>query len=421
MAFFIILLLVSYSIVSLAALSNYQLKNLEFNIIKADSKSVYLVVDGHRYNILNPETVSALGYDFSQLTYVTEQVLDEIPLGGQESDVYNPSIFDDFLKQMRLKQTKWAAYESDEAAKFHLRALSKRRVLIVTVDNRKLDSNKTNNFLHSSYYSPTLAINFKYATRHDYDFIAIRCNSTGILQDIQQKYNLTIDDIRRQEILMEPSNDPLALDKDRLTTFNVKLKQARASPWAKLPALALILDLLERDESVSNVTSYDMVWYLDSDLAINPELHKKSLPDMLVHMTHNLVAGLPLSETSILFFSNAPYAAIPCTGSIVFFPGFGLARDLVTEWWDHDFAVKNFHHEYEQASLWDMLKSHHNITEHYSYSHSLKQFPPCEGQFLCHLGHPWSNVRMKVSENKLSHNEHSTHWLFHNFCEPIQF
>ena len=361
-----------------------------------------------------------VGLSFDEINYVEGTVLDQIPLSPLKIDTYNPSpVIKTFIEEFKANRTSmFNRQKAEYRISFDSRFNAHSKALMIMMDNNDLNDNKTDNFHLETYYSPALAINFAYAQKHDYDLLVLKVNATNLISDVIKRYNMTMEDVLRQQSLKEHDNGrQWSYRKDDVSVFNSHLKELRAAPWSKLPALALIADALSTEKKM-NVSSYDLIWYMDSDFVVNPILHDNSLYDVLTQIdsrdSHGVTSGVSLAQTSMIFFSNAPYASVPCSGSIIFVPSpkplssssssslsspslsFQLVRDLLVDWWDHDIPAKNFHHEYEQASLWDLLGANHRIVDHYSYIHSMKQFPPCEGQIFCHIGHPWRKERMKI-------------------------
>jgi hypothetical protein len=142
---------------------------------------------------------------------------------------------------------------------------------------------------------------------------------------------------------------------------------------------------------------YEYILYLDSDFVINAKMRSRSVPQAMREWLNDSSAvhsGVPLTNASFIFFSNAPYAPIPCTGMIMLQSRRPETAELLLEWWNKNISHKNFVHEYEQFALWDWMRERGRIVNASSYLHKEKQFPPCnDNQWLCHYPirrkHPW--------------------------------
>lgn len=98
---------------------------------------------------------------------------------------------------------------------------AKKKCLLVSIDNRELNTNVNDN----SYASKTAVLNLDYAKHHNYDFLYVQN---------------TITDLEKETRTQFPSADivpPTDNAKDAATAFHVGLMQFRAASWAKLPAL----------------------------------------------------------------------------------------------------------------------------------------------------------------------------------------
>lgn len=97
----------------------------------------------------------------------------------------------------------------------------KKKCLLVSIDNRELNTNVNDN----SYASKTAVLNLDYAKHHNYDFLYVQ----NIVTDLEKETRIQF-----------PSADivpPTDNAKDAATAFHVGLMQFRAASWAKLPAL----------------------------------------------------------------------------------------------------------------------------------------------------------------------------------------
>ncbi len=100
-------------------------------------------------------------------------------------------------------------------------AASKKKCLIVSIDNRELKSDVNDN----SYATKTAVINLDYAKHHNYDFLYVQ----NIVTDVEKE---TRAQFPKADIVPPTDNA-----KDAATAFHVGLLQFRAASWAKLPAL----------------------------------------------------------------------------------------------------------------------------------------------------------------------------------------
>jgi len=150
------------------------------------------------------------------------------------------------------------------------------KTLLLMVDNRAVDVTTT--IEQASYFILNAVINYQYAKKHGYDFVILRLNSTGLIDDVERIYHQSGRDIE-----LELNNSLIAstnLQKTGIALYNPLLKQFRSSPWAKVPVMAYILDMLRVDREQSpELPQYDIVFYLDSDAGMNPKLQNRSVSD----------------------------------------------------------------------------------------------------------------------------------------------
>ena len=101
--------------------------------------------------------------------------------------------------------------------------------------------------------------------------VILRLNATELITDVENVYNQSGGDIQRE--IEESNPNPGDVIKNSVSLFHPKLRQFRASPWAKVPAILFLLDMLSMDRSIdSSLPQYDMIFYLDSDAAMTPVL-----------------------------------------------------------------------------------------------------------------------------------------------------
>lgn len=280
--------------------------------------------------------------------------------------------------------------------------VDKLKTLLIMVDNRDLENNLKSQTL--SYFSLTSAINYEYAKRHGYDFILFKVNNKNITTEVFNKYGMKSDEAEstaKSHMKMGWASET----KQTISVFNTELRQFRATPWAKI-ALLWNLVAITNKEHLSFNKQWDYIFYLDSDFVINPTFHSRSLSEAMISWsTHSP----KVSQSPLIFFSNAPYSHRPCTGGMLVQTHNDMSSTLLADWWNWNIPYNNFAHEYEQAALWEMLDKNHPIKTNMIYLHSERQFPPCNDLWLCHLGHPWQEERMRtlhdMAENTLKYND----------------
>jgi len=235
---------------------------------------------------------------------------------------------------------------------------------MIMVDNRELETEWHS--ANMNYLSLTSSINFNYAQRHGYDFLLFRLTNKHLTSKVYQKYHFkSLEAIQTANNYMnEYWTSPT---KQELSVFNPHLRQYRASPWAKLTVVWNLLILLSNEKlnmSQKLIKDWDYIFYVDSDLAINPTFHGRSLNDVL----NAWIPSYPkVNESPIVFFSNYPFLPYPCSGGVLFKTNHQLSAELVAEWWNWNLSDHNFVHEYEQAALWDMLAKNHSIKYNITY------------------------------------------------------
>eukprot|EP01036_Dinobryon_divergens_P034645 gene34644-44790_t len=173
--------------------------------------------------------------------------------------------------------------------------------------------------------------------------------------------------------------------KSRAVAFNVKFKTFRAPAWARILALWHIL------QSKYVKSSYDYLWYMDSDVVFSTAKDKwaQSLDDFFAQKDLVEYGPDPASSASILMFNNYPWSEhfFPCTGAILLNVQHPLTAYLMKEWWDYEVLKKyNFEHDYEQSGIRKMLHDGHIVMKHFTYLKE-RQFPPTNDTYwIKHYG-----------------------------------
>jgi len=103
----------------------------------------------------------------------------------------------------------------------HASTTTKKKCLIVSIDNRELKTDVTDN----SYATKTAVINLNYAQHHNYDFLYVQNQVTDVEKETRAQFP--------KADIVPPTDNA----KDAATAFHVGLLQFRAASWAKLPAL----------------------------------------------------------------------------------------------------------------------------------------------------------------------------------------
>lgn len=203
------------------------------------------------------------------------------------------------------------------------------RVLIVTSDNRPLDYSSSRLFIQKS-----TIINYQYALIHGYDY----------------KY-----------FVVDYKQNKRTSSKNAASCYNSALKQERAGPWSKLQVLWYVYSQLS--------TKYDWFLYLDSDAVIVNQ--SVSLYDYMEYVSYIVSRDrgchfLLHPKCDIVFMHNKPFTlTFPNSGVFLFRkadpiqnPFDTMTAKLLQLWWHHNRSDKNFVHDYEQSSLWNILYQH---------------------------------------------------------------
>ena len=245
---------------------------------------------------------------------------------------------------------------------FGLVGCQKPRVLVVQVDNRGLPEieggnatqaeNRESQLSTASYWSLTPVLNHHYCRRHGYDYLLIQplVNETEILRSLGSSTSG-----------IEGWDRSTKDGRAAIGAVHPGLGQARAASWAKLPTLLFVLLQLG--------TSYDLVWYLDSDIGISDQVSGRSLQEKFDEWASGSKCLGPPRNTScinwgvqdvfsspMLLFPNSPFGdREPCAGTFMLRPN--TAASMLLEWWDVNMPHKNFGLMHEQDALWNLTSS----------------------------------------------------------------
>jgi hypothetical protein len=240
-------------------------------------------------------------------------------------------------------------------------ASGNQKILLIMVDNRDLDS--TFHSPNMSYFPLSAAINYEYAKHHGYGFLLFNVNNNDVVSNVYSKYGVN----STSASVTADSHMKMGWatkEKQKISVFNAKLRQFRATPWAKIALMWNLVTVISQDEILS---VWDFVFYLDSDFVINPKFHSRSIAEAFKSWSAHSAA---VSKASMIFFSNAPYSHRPCTGGMLVSISHENSVQLLADWWNWDIPYNNFAHEYEQAALWEMIDANHKLKSHMVYLHS---------------------------------------------------
>jgi len=209
------------------------------------------------------------------------------------------------------------------------------KVLMVSVDSRQLKPNLQN----TDYVTMSSILVSDYAQKNGYDYIKITSNHSKLFENVEKKYN------RKSKLGIG--------DKYGVTIFHPGLGQFRASSWAKMPLLWHAYDQFGE--------YYDYLWYVDSDLTINPMFNDRYLSSELEKWqndTHRHVFwGSNPKDATFLFFNNFPWREdMPCAGTFLM-KSTNLGEKMLREWWDYNLEIKNWYDFMEQDALWYMIEN----------------------------------------------------------------
>jgi hypothetical protein len=290
-------------------------------------------------------------------------------------------------------------------------AVNPDEILILMVDNRPFERDFHTNS-SDSYVSRSCVMNFEYAKLHGYSFAVVRPEEVKITNEMQQKYFLSEDAIfKQQEPHLKTHVGWASAQKTQAASFNVQLRQFRASPWSRLPVIWLLSKLskyVHHSQPFNNASSnnfhehhkfktngtvdqllmrnWKYILYMDSDAVINPEFFNQSLTaniDVWRNLPKSDGTAKPFDETCLVFFSNLPYNSWPCTGIFLVDLQNPHTSDLLLEWWNFNDAAMNWVHEYEQEAfntLW-MRYKWNTVHAHTTLLTSVRQFAPFDHYF----------------------------------------
>ena len=211
---------------------------------------------------------------------------------------------------------------------------SKLKILIVQVDSRQLDIEDP---VKASYVTIAAVLNYNYAKKHGYDFVFVHPSID--IKTVEEKFNVK-----------EPPSESLKDPNVKTSAFHTGFKRFRGASWNKIPALWHILTTKGSD--------YDLILYVDSDLAVTSANAGKSIVDMYMHWRNNQDVrwGLEdITKTGMLFFSNSPYGDWePCLAAFFLRPK--LAIPMLLEWWNFDYQQKDYTFQYEQDVAWKIYQ-----------------------------------------------------------------
>jgi hypothetical protein len=280
------------------------------------------------------------------------------------------------------------------------------KTLIVMVDNRELQETSIEK---SKYLTLNAFVNYKYAQRNGYDFLVVNVNSTNLKEDVEARFGSR----RKETIDQRKATSSQQANKDMATTFNFITNGYRESPWAKIPVLMYILEMLAM-ETIDGKYEYDVILFIDSDACFNPSLHYRTVSDFFNfwnHHHHLVFVGNQIRSASIIMPSDYPLETLeneplPCTGImwLKVHQNHRKLQETLQLWWNTDVTTP-LPHNYEQTAL-------HNIL----YARNLSQFVQlnpeialihgehqwflqydwkpiiklCDNQFICHAMHLYS-------------------------------
>jgi len=275
------------------------------------------------------------------------------------------------------------------------------RVLVVTVDHRELSEEMDS----AGYTSLSAVLNYNYATKHGYDYRFYHVSTD--LARVKRKYNAT-----------PPAASVAAADGLRARSYHPGRAEFRDYTWSKLPVLWHI---------ASAVRQYDLILYLDSDVAMTAVNEHRSIQEAIVHWddSYKVVWGVKdLKKAGIMFLPEMPPDSNkPAVGAFIFRPK--LARHMFKVWWDAPSqpSAADDHHTSDQRALWELLSmgngsssgsgsgsgsSHHTaaITASTVSLINELQYPGAEGAtvddwclrqgWICHVGNRWAKDRHRI-------------------------
>ena len=211
---------------------------------------------------------------------------------------------------------------------------TKLKILIVQVDSRQLDVEDP---IKASYVTIAAVLNYNYAKKHGYDFVYVHPSID--VKDIEEKFNVK-----------EPPSESLKDQNVKTSAFHPTFKRFRGASWNKIPTIWHILTTKGLD--------YDLVFYVDSDLAVASANSGKSIVDMYMKWRNSKDVrwGVEdITKTGMLLFSNSPYGDWePCMAAMLMRPK--LAIPMLLEWWNFDFKEKDYGFQFEQDVAWKIYQ-----------------------------------------------------------------
>lgn len=316
---------------------------------------------------------------------------------------------------------------------------SKKRILVVTIDHRELDSELRN----ASHQSLSAAINYNYAKLHGYDYVYIHptLNETRVRRDFglrKKKVVVTVDPSADQQhesggeeedhqsaggggsFRRRRKQHPSApvhghhLD-DAPTAFHPGLKEFRGSSWCRLPTLWHVIKQYEG--------KYDYLFVIDSDLVISAVHQNVTVEQKLQEwQSKKGITWGPkeLSKAGIIFFPNSPFGNWePATGVLLIQPT-PMAAAMIKEWWDFEWPEKAFSLMYEQDVLWRVYQwtpqSVFTLNQQNAAMVQERQFPVdmsvdewcLRKAWICHVSGSWAKDRNRLF-HRILHSEFVQH------------
>jgi hypothetical protein len=376
-------------------------------IIDTGDGKVYFVMDSKKHHIDDDRTLEALFFSKSDAFPLSSAEVSSLSSGNGINANWRVMSEDAFYRMANQ------IHNCDDLKKpLNLTGDSKGlETLLLMVDNRAIDVQTTID--KASYFILNLVINFQYAKKHGYDLLVVRLNTTDVIYDVESTYHQSSRDI---EIELNASLvASMNLQKTGIALFNPSLGQFRSSPWAKVPAMAYTLDMLRMDRVNSpEFPQYDILFYLDSDAGMNPQLQNRSVSDFFKYWENKHVltnckygdgrdviesgdrtCGVHIKNASLVFLSNANAATFPCSGVMLAKTQQDINLRLLMNWWNTNDTVDNFGHAFEQDTLLKMMKDHNEIMNHLAYIHGETEFVPCDNQWVCHLSRKIKTLSVK--------------------------
>ena len=312
----------------------------------------------------------------------------------------------------------------------HAHGSSSLKVLVVTIDHRELEGDLR--FGNASYQALSAVINYNYAKLHGYDYVYYHplINETAT----RLKYGM------RPKPLPPPPPPPPPdragaedggerthrahahlhthashLDPEAPTAFHPGLKEFRGSSWCRLPVLWQLVR--------SNADRYDLLLVIDSDLVMSASQQNVSvearLADWAARPTSVTWGPKDLSTARIIFFPNSPFGNWePASGVLLIQPRLlqPSAADMLKDWWDFEWAEKNFAIMHDQDVLWRVFQwspqTVFALNQRYAAMVAERQFPVdmsiddwcLRRAWICHVSQSWGKERLRIF-HRILHSE----------------